>query len=647
MSNFRRSKLHFTLSTHFKIVLRVFFVFLCAYSIFRVLYIYDNQYTLSAPQPINGLLSISEDELEHYPVRYLIRDWEYYPNALLTPDDFKAEMPLSYKKNIFIGQYATLNAGIKQLSVHGSGTYRLTLNLPKNRHLYALQLPEIFSSYHLYINDELYLTLGNPNPYTYTPQIHEQTLVFSAEGLTTLLIAVTGYEHLYSGIVHPIAFGTYQNISYFTGIKLLFRILILLVGISIGLPYIYFYFKTRQKQNLFFALLCFCTLGYTNHYLIHIYFTTGIQPWYSIELFCSYAMLALLVILINQICAIKNTFSRTITCILSSFSIFALLVSLFSGLLNPTMRSTFSTLCGLIKGITLFYLLIATLLSIKNKVTHANALLLGIIFFSIALGADLVSPVYEPIYTFHYNEIGGMTLAAIIGSILWKDLINGYTLHFQYLEDNKQIQRQLELQRSHYAKLNAKIQETRTIHHDLRQHMRLLNTLVNEENIIALKEYFKSYNATVSFDAPLTYCQNYAIDAILQYYNELCKQNHIEYTVSFSFPAKPPIPDTDFCIILGNLIENALEACQRQTSSPCFIKVTSQVKGNSLLICIQNSFDGVLHKHKNRFISSKRNELGIGTYSVTSLVERYGGMISFEAEQNVFCASIILFLASE
>lgn len=647
MSNFRLYKLHFTLSTHFRIVLRVFFVFLCTYSIFKALYTYDNQYTLSAPQPINGLLSISEDELEHYPVRYLIRDWEYYPNTLLTPEDFKAETPLSYKKNIFIGQYATLNTGIKQLSVHGSGTYRLTLNLPKDRRLYALQLPEIFSSYHLYINDDLYLTLGNPNPSTYIPQIHEQTLVFSAEGLTTLLIAVTGYDHLYSGMVHPIAFGAYQNISYFTGIKLLFRILILLVGVSIGLLYIYFYFKTRQKQNLFFALLCFCTLGYTSHYLMHVYFTTSIQPWYSIELFCSYAMLSLLVILTNQICHIKNTFSRAIASILFSFSVFALLISLLSGLLNPTMRSTFSTLCGLIKGITLFYLLITTLLSIKNKVTHADALLLGIIFFSIALGADLVSPLYEPIYTFHYNEIGGMTLAAIIGSILWKDLVNGYTLHFQYLEDNKQIQRQLELQRSHYTKLNAKIQETRTIRHDLRQHMRLLNTLVDEENIIALKEYFKSYNATVSFDAPLTYCQNYAIDAILQYYNELCKQNDIEYTVSFSFPAKSPIPDTDFCIILGNLIENALEACQRQTSSPCFIKVTSEVKDHSLLICIQNSFDGVLHKHKNRFISSKRNELGIGTYSVTSLVERYGGMISFEAEENVFDASIILFLASE
>ena len=647
MNNFRLSKLHFTLSTHFKIVLRVFFVLLCAYSIFSFLYGYDNQYTHSAPQPINGLVSISEDELEHYPVRFLIRDWEYYPNTLLSPEDFKSGTPTTYKKNVFIGQYATLNAGIDSLSVHGSGTYRLTLNLPKGKRLYALQLPEIFSSYHLYINNELYFTLGNPNPSTYMPQIHEQTLVFSSEGITTLLIAVTGYNHLYSGMVHPIAFGTYKNISYFTNIKLFFRILILLISDSMGLVYIYFYFKTKQKQNITFALLCFCTLGYTSYYLIHVYFTTGIQPWYSIEIFCSYAILVLLAALTNQICHIKNAFSRTITSILFSFSILVLFISLLSGLLNPTMRSTFSTLCGLIKGLTLVYLLITTLFSVKNKVTHASALLLGIIFFSISLGADLVSPLYEPIYTFHYNEIGGMVLAVIIGAILWKDLINGYTLHFQYLEDNKQIQRQLEMQRNHYAKLNAKIQETRTIRHDLRQHMRILNTLVDEENIIGLKEYFQAYNATVSFDAPLTYCQNYAIDAILQYYNELCKQNHIEYTVSFLFPAESPIPDTDFCIILGNLIENALEACQRQTSSPCFIKVSSEIKGHSLLICIQNSFDGVLHKHKNRFISSKRNELGIGTYSVTSLVERYGGMISFEAEENVFCASIILFLTSK
>lgn len=255
MSNFRLPKLHLTLSTQYKIVLRVFFVLLCAYSIFRLLYCYDNQYTHSAPQPINGLLSISEDELDHYPVRFLIRDWEYYPSTLLSPEDFQYKPPTTYKKNVFIGQYATLNAGIDHLSVHGSGTYRLTLNLPKGKRLYALQLPEIFSSYNLYIDNELYFTLGNPNPSTYIPQIHEQTLFFSAEGITTLLIAVTGYKHLYSGMVHPIAFGTYKNISYFINIKLFFRILILLISDSMGLIYTYFYFKTKQKQNITFALL--------------------------------------------------------------------------------------------------------------------------------------------------------------------------------------------------------------------------------------------------------------------------------------------------------------------------------------------------------------------------------------------------------
>lgn len=642
MNNPRPLKINFTLNTPLRMLLRVFFTILCASLLFITLYYTDNTYTHNAKQPTSGLLKLSSTDLTEHNICFLIRDWEYYPSLLLTPEDFKQKSPATYKKNIFIGEYTTLNAGISALPLHGSGTYRLTLDLPKEKRLYALALPEIFSSYKLYINDELCLSIGETDPKKYQACVQTRTLPFYGEGITTLLISVTDYTHYYSGIIHPIALGQYQAINYYVSTKLFLRIVILLISFGTGLIYLFFYSRSKEKRNLLFALLCFCIMGYTSYYLLHFYFKTGIHPWYSIELFCCYLMLALLIAITNQICHMDNLFSRTMYFIFLGFSGIALINSLFSKYTNITLHYFFSSLCGIIKWVAFVYILGICILAVKDKITSASALLLGLIFFGMSLGADILLPLFDPIYGFQFYELGSLVLALIIGFILSADVIKGYTLHFSFMETNRQMQHQLDLQRKHYSELNAKIQEARTIRHDLRQHMHILNALVQEKNISELKKYFESYNTTLSLEAPLTYCENYAIDALLQYYGQSCKENKIHYQVSFSLPPKLQVTDTDLCIILGNLIENAVEACMRASQTESFISITSELRGNSFLILIKNSFEGEIRTHKNRLLSSKRNALGIGTFSVSSLVERYGGMISFETEENVFMVSLIL-----
>jgi len=642
MNNLQILKKHFTLNTPSRMLLRVFFTILCACCIFATLYYHDNTYTHNTMQPTSGLLSFSSKDLTEHDIYFLTRDWEYYPSLLLSPEDFKNKSPQTYKKNIFIGEYTTLNAGISNLPIHGSGTYRLTLDLPKGKRLYALALPEIFSSYKFYINDELCLSMGETDPNKYKAKIQTRSLAFYGEGITTLLIAVTDYSHYYSGIIHPIAFGEYQAINYYIGIKLFLKITILLISFGTGIVYLFFFLHSKKKLNLLFSLLCFCIMGYTSYYLLHLYFKTGIHPWYNIELFCSYLLLALLIAITNEICHMDNLFSRIIFYIYLGFSGIALLNSLFSSYTNITIHYFFSSLCDIIKWIAFVYVLGTCILAVKEKITNASALLLGLIFFGISLGADLILPLFNPIYGAQFCELGSLVLTLIVGLILLNDLIKGYKLHFRFMEANKQMQQQLDLQRKHYSELNAKIQETRTIRHDLRQHMRILNTLVEEKNLPELKKYFDAYNNTLSLETPLTYCENYAIDALLQYYDQACKENKIHYEVSFSLPPKLQVPDTDLCIILGNLIENAVEACIKQTQISPFISIASEIRGASLLIYIKNSFEGEIHTHKDRFLSSKRNDLGIGTFSVSSLVERYGGLISFETKTNLFMVSLLL-----
>lgn len=63
---------------------------------FSGLYRFNNKYTQHTTQPINGLLILSEADMEQHPSRYLWHDWAYYPNVLLTPADFQDGDPDRY-----------------------------------------------------------------------------------------------------------------------------------------------------------------------------------------------------------------------------------------------------------------------------------------------------------------------------------------------------------------------------------------------------------------------------------------------------------------------------------------------------------------------------------------------------------------------
>ncbi|MEG2009301.1 MAG: ATP-binding protein, partial [Oscillospiraceae bacterium] len=117
----------------------------------------------------------------------------------------------------------------------------------------------------------------------------------------------------------------------------------------------------------------------------------------------------------------------------------------------------------------------------------------------------------------------------------------------------------------------------------------------------------------------------------------------IEILSSVNLPEEFSVADTDLCVIFGNLVENALESCQRQQEGRRFLEVNAKlINGGMLALKISNSFDGNIRQSRDRFISQKHGGVGLGTQSVKSIVERYGGTCKFTFENNIFTASVLL-----
>lgn len=134
---------------------------------------------------------------------------------------------------------------------------------------------------------------------------------------------------------------------------------------------------------------------------------------------------------------------------------------------------------------------------------------------------------------------------------------------------------------------------------------------------------------------------HFAVNAVAAYYAAAAYQAEIEVSLQFAIPRElDSIVESDLCIIVGNLLENAVETCKRMESRPRFIHLNSFLQYDTLTITVDNSFDGNLKQKGGVFLSSKRAGEGIGLSSVAAVAQKYGGAARFEASDGIFQASV-------
>lgn len=133
------------------------------------------------------------------------------------------------------------------------------------------------------------------------------------------------------------------------------------------------------------------------------------------------------------------------------------------------------------------------------------------------------------------------------------------------------------------------------------------------------------------------------------YYAASARESGIAFEAGVDYPDACPVSSTDITVLLGNLPENAMEACQRETSH-----VTQTIRllvkrrgGSTLLILVDNPCETTVVFDGDTPLSSKRKGAGIGAASVREIAARYGGTVQFEQKGGMFYASVLLKLVPD
>jgi hypothetical protein len=202
----------------------------------------------------------------------------------------------------------------------------------------------------------------------------------------------------------------------------------------------------------------------------------------------------------------------------------------------------------------------------------------------------------------------------------------------------------LAAQSNHYKLLTDNIDKAKAAKHDLHHHILVMQSYLHNKQFAELEEYLNQYQVRLTESAQPSLCKHYIVDAILQHYRSVAAESGIQFAVKVDMPVQVRVADLDICIILGNVIENAIEACQRMKDAGQFINLHIKMIGDMLIVTLDNSYDGRVKQAATALVSSKRSdgEEGVGLSSVKSVVNKYNGVLKIDYTANIFKTSIML-----
>ncbi len=246
----------------------------------------------------------------------------------------------------------------------------------------------------------------------------------------------------------------------------------------------------------------------------------------------------------------------------------------------------------------------------------------------------------------------GLTSPQVVMSIIFILLIN-FSTFFLYDVIMKVMweqmdKRLLEQQNQYYDKqfnvMKESLQSLKEMRHDWKNHMSAVHSLIQrgeiQKSLLHISEILQ-----ISSQMGQARTGNIVVDSILNFKLQEVLRNNIEISLDINIPETLNIPSFDLTVIIGNLIDNAMEAVLKLEHNR-YINIKMSYDKGRFLCCIMNSFNGTVNKILNQYRTTKitNENHGIGLESIKSTLKKYNGTIDIENNSNVFTILIMMYV---
>lgn len=265
---------------------------------------------------------------------------------------------------------------------------------------------------------------------------------------------------------------------------------------------------------------------------------------------------------------------------------------------------------------------------------------------TIMLGVPVISIIMMAFLLFENTNQRVLTLVEACG-LIFINMLLFVVYHQRTMEYEEQMQRQrmeeeVRMYKNQLELIQNSHEKVRSLRHDMRHHLQLLYVMAEKGQAEKILHFLEEMMASLENPKQHITTGREEVDAILNYSWEKAEELGIDMECKVSISPHFSIRMYEISVILGNLLENAIEAAE-ETQKP-YVSLRLLGEKDMLVLQVKNSYNGVIKRKGKQFISTKTgNGHGIGLSSVRNLVEQKQGNLQLDYDEKEFRVEVVLY----
>lgn len=266
--------------------------------------------------------------------------------------------------------------------------------------------------------------------------------------------------------------------------------------------------------------------------------------------------------------------------------------------------------------------------------------------FSVALINTLPSVLYR-IKIDLYSQVNGFNInttpkLSFLSSFLLLMIVFKIIKDIKEKSEERLLKEKIDIQYKYYLNLQESQNKVKKLYHDINNHMFCIKNLSSDKEDV--NKYIDEMSKELNQFKEIHNTGNMILDIILNEKQNICNENNIDLTCDVNFSKCNFIEMTDVCSIFSNILDNAIEACNKTSMDKKYIKIRGTLVKSYYVIRCENSKTNKLEIKNSKIITSKKDKFihGIGLKSVKSSLKKYNGDLEIEDFKNKFLLQIYI-----
>lgn len=217
----------------------------------------------------------------------------------------------------------------------------------------------------------------------------------------------------------------------------------------------------------------------------------------------------------------------------------------------------------------------------------------------------------------------------------------------KYLLKQKELEQTIvkeALARKNYQEVSRLQEDFKDLRHNLNNQLLVVQYFLEKKEFSSAKKSLEEISRPIKSIEQLVHSGNEVLDMILNVKISQMRQHKIQCTLECERIKGLPFDDIEICVVFGNLLDNALEACEKMEDEKRWMKLKMFEKGGIFGVQITNSMSGEREEKEGVYKSTKKDgeEHGRGLVKVKKIIEEKGGTIKIDVKDR--CFSVMIFV---